>query len=343
MAGSSADGPRVGVVIDNYNYADFLAEALDSALGQSVAPAEVIVVDDGSTDDSRTVIASYSGRIRAVFKVNGGQASALNAGFAASNADVIIFLDADDRLHPHTVASVREAFERQPEAAKAHYRLRLVDADGMPTGRCAPSLTRPLPAGDLRAAVLRAPDDLPYPPLSGNAFSRAVLRQVMPVPEEAFRILADVYLLTLAPLYGPVCSLRSIGGDYREHGSNRHHAGGSEIGQMQRIVRHATSAHAALLEHAARAGLSTSVVDPLDVLAVTYQAQRLLSVKLDPAGHPVPGDRAVAAARRGALAALRRSELSWAWRLAYALWFAAVLVSPQPLARALGRAAIEAR
>ena len=82
-------GTRVSVIINNYNYGHFLGAAIDSALTQTYAPIEVVVVDDGSTDDSRNVIAGYGSRIRAVLKVNGGQASAFNAGFAASTGAVI--------------------------------------------------------------------------------------------------------------------------------------------------------------------------------------------------------------------------------------------------------------
>ena len=74
----------VSIVIDNFNYAEFLGQAIDSALAQRHGDTEVIVVDDGSSDHSRQVIGRYDGRVRAVLKENGGQASALNAGFAAS-------------------------------------------------------------------------------------------------------------------------------------------------------------------------------------------------------------------------------------------------------------------
>src|SRR5687768_16888627 len=86
----------VSIIINNFNYADYLGAAIDSALRQEYAHLEVIVVDDGSSDRSQDVIASYASRITAIFKSNGGQASALNAGFAASWGDVILFLDSDD-------------------------------------------------------------------------------------------------------------------------------------------------------------------------------------------------------------------------------------------------------
>src|SRR5690242_15345928 len=75
----------VSIIIDNYNYGQYLQAAIESALGQTYHNIEVVVVDDGSTDDSREVIGRYDGRITAVLKENGGQASALNAGFVRSH------------------------------------------------------------------------------------------------------------------------------------------------------------------------------------------------------------------------------------------------------------------
>src|SRR5215207_5228480 len=99
-------GRSVSVVVNNYNYERFLREAIDSALEQTYPHTEVVVVDDGSTDGSREVIAGYGEQVIPVLKENGGQASAFNAGFEASGGEVVIFLDADDYLFPHTVERV---------------------------------------------------------------------------------------------------------------------------------------------------------------------------------------------------------------------------------------------
>lgn len=95
-----AVSPLVSIIINNYNYGRFLQESIRSALGQDYEKVEVIVVDDGSTDNSRQIIESKGNTITAVLKPNGGQASAYNAGFKVCHGELVIFLDSDDTLFP---------------------------------------------------------------------------------------------------------------------------------------------------------------------------------------------------------------------------------------------------
>ena len=89
--------PTISVLITNFNYARFLPQAIDSVLAQTVPPHQVVVVDDGSTDDSLAVLRKrYSSTVEVLAKPNGGQGSAFNAGFARCEGDVICLLDADD-------------------------------------------------------------------------------------------------------------------------------------------------------------------------------------------------------------------------------------------------------
>jgi glycosyltransferase involved in cell wall biosynthesis len=139
--------PAVDVVVNNYNYGRFLCTAIESALDQAYEHVTVIVVDDGSTDDSREVIASFGDRIVPVLKENGGQASAFNAGLTRSHGDIVVFLDADDLLAPQAAERIAAAFRGEPQLAKVHYRLAVIDQAGQPTGEIKPSTHIPfLPA-----------------------------------------------------------------------------------------------------------------------------------------------------------------------------------------------------
>lgn len=106
--------PTVSVILPVCNGEPFLAEALGSVLGQTRAPDEVLVVDDGSTDRSAEIARSFAS-VRVLQQPNGGQASALNAGVARSQGDFLAFLDADDRWLPNKLALQLGAFTEEPE------------------------------------------------------------------------------------------------------------------------------------------------------------------------------------------------------------------------------------
>jgi hypothetical protein len=211
--------PLVSVVVNNYNYGRFLREAIDSALAQSYSKIEVIVVDDGSTDESRAVIGSYRGSITAIMQPNGGQASALNSGFAASRGEIVIFLDADDVLL--ATAAERAVGSATREMSKVHWLMIAIDADGKPTGKLVPG--DPLPEGDLRELTLgEGPSSSVSAPTSGNAWNRSFLAQVMPMPEKAHRVGADAFLFGIAPAFGDIGRIAEPQSLYRIHGTNNY-------------------------------------------------------------------------------------------------------------------------
>src|SRR5207245_1774556 len=129
----------------------FLKDAIESALGQTYPDTEVIVVDDGSIDNSREVIAAYEDRLVAILKENGGQASAFNAGFQASRGEVILFLDSDDLLLPSAVERAVRLFH-DAEVVKVHWPLWGVDERGKRTGERFPPYA--LAEGDLRDTLI---------------------------------------------------------------------------------------------------------------------------------------------------------------------------------------------
>jgi glycosyltransferase involved in cell wall biosynthesis len=316
--------PLVSIVIDNHNYARFIGAAIESALAQSYPHIEVIVVDDGSTDDSRAVIGFYAGRITAIFHENRGQSGAFNSGYAASRGDIVLFLDSDDLLLPEAVAALVAAW--RPGIAKLQFCLRTIDAEGRPTGGVFPNY----PPGLDGAAVLR--ETLrsalyPCPPTSGNAYARAFLAAVMPVPP--VHAGADGPLNTLAPLYGEVATLDRVLGCYRVHGANDGAQKALAAEKFARFIRHDQHRAALLREHAARRGFVVDG-DPL-LRAILHLQYRLASLRLLPERHPIPGERAWSVARHGIAAAWDAKERPAA-RLVVMAWFLAVAVLPRPLA-----------
>lgn len=222
IATSAGGRPLVSVIISSFNYERFLDQAIRSALAQQEQRVEVIVVDDGSTDRSREVIAAFGDRITSVFKDNGGQASALNAGYRWSHGECVIFLDSDDVLSTGAAGAALRALAGG-EATKAHWSMPVIDGEGRPTGAVQDA---ELAEGDLRRYALAegplSDMTLPSPPMSGNAFARTYLERVMPIPEQPYRTRPDEYLFGLAPSFGPIVRLepQSL---YRMHGANAHH------------------------------------------------------------------------------------------------------------------------
>lgn len=323
-AAAAAGGPTLSVVVVNHNYERFLRAAVDSALGQRGASVEVVVVDDGSTDASRDVLASYGDRIRPVLQANAGQAAAFNAGLAAASGELILFLDADDLLEPDVAAEAIAAFDRDPSLVRVAFRLAIIDESGRPTGEMMPAVDVPLPVGDVRRQVLAYGDDLAWPPTSGNVFAGWALRRIMPLPVEDERIDADSWLHTTVPLLGAVAALPAVGGRYRAHGANHAFRASADVERSRRVIATTLRVrrHVAELSHALAYG-------PPQARSVTMAAHRMVSLRLGGPGHPIPDDRSVRAARDGIVAAWHRDDVAPVQRAAYAAWFAAMLGSPR--------------
>ncbi|EPX85731.1 glycosyltransferase family 2 protein [Salipiger mucosus] len=215
------EAPEISIIVNNYNYARFLPEALDSALAQREVTAEVVVVDDGSTDGSREVIEGYGDRIRARFQPNGGQARAINAGVAMARAPILAFLDADDRWHPDKLSAVREAFDASPEAGLVYHRLQPVHSDGTHAFAAIP---RSLCNGDLGPRLLRSGGRWPFAMTSSLAVRRSLWLEAGDIPAE-FTISADAWIAGVLPFLAPVVALPEALGYYRIHDNTwfRHH------------------------------------------------------------------------------------------------------------------------
>ena len=325
----------LSIVITNHNYARFLGAAIDSALDQN--GAEVVVVDDGSTDDSRSIIERYGRRVTAVFTPNAGQGGAFNSGFAEAHGDVVIFLDADDVLWPGSGERVVAAMAADPSIVRVQFPLDVIDRVGRPTGSVLPGPPKVLFEGDAVPRLLTCPDDIVWQPTTGNAFRRTTLAAVLPMPEMPYRLCADYYLSNLVPLHGPVGVLEASGGGYRVHGTNGYYARGDRPDRLRANIRRTQVTHEHLIEESRRLGLTGLPSDPAAVRSVSSVANRLLSYRIDAAHHPLPGDTRFGLVKLGISSALARTDVSAVRRAAFVCWFLAMAVVPRWLVGAVAR------
>lgn len=243
-------GPLVSVVVLNHNYGRYLKQCLDSVLAQDYESLEVIVVDDGSTDNSRAVIASYGDRVISAFKPNGGVASTMNRGFALSHGSAVIFLDADDFLLPGAVADHVHAHQ-DPEVVRSQAYLTILKEAPYPLDRIP---GEPPGEGDLRDLVLaRGPGAFVSAPQSGNAWARRYLEQVIPLPETLKGIGADSLLMDTAPLFGRIAALKTAPrAVYRVHNNGMNAAKAGMAPEQIRKTIARQEARARRLEEVAR-------------------------------------------------------------------------------------------
>lgn len=129
---SEGSCPTVSVIIPAYNHARFLGEALESVLAQTYKDCEIVVVDDGSTDDTRTVATSYAPRVRYYFQPHGGEGNARNAGIRVTSGRYVAFLDADDTWAPEKLAKQVAYLDAHPEVGVVFTSYLKTDEAGKP-------------------------------------------------------------------------------------------------------------------------------------------------------------------------------------------------------------------
>ena len=107
--------PFVSVIIPTYNRAVSIGRAIESVLGQTYVEYEIVVVDDGSTDNTQQILKTYDGLIKCIAQKNAGVSAARNAGIQIARGEWIAFLDSDDQWFPNYLKLQIECIERSPE------------------------------------------------------------------------------------------------------------------------------------------------------------------------------------------------------------------------------------
>lgn len=224
--------PLVSVLMANFNYARFIGDAIDSVLGQSYSRLELVVCDDGSTDDSVEVIHQYTrqdSRVTLVTKPNGGHASAVDAAFASSTGQIICLLDADDWWAPGKVQAVLDIWRKSPDVGMVGHPLVRVSKDGAKIGQV-PEVGR-LERGWIAHGVQSRGGRWSCPVTSSISVHRSLAELMFPIPTRG----VDTFMGTSAALLSVVGAVDTPLGFYRMHGSNMYgylHWQPGQLGQI---------------------------------------------------------------------------------------------------------------
>ncbi len=195
---------EVSIIIDTYNYGRFIEDAIESCLNQTFPQKdfEIIVVDDGSKDDTPERVKKYKDKIRYIYKENEGQASAFNLGFENSKGKYIFFLDADDYFLPHKIEKVVEEFEKYEDVIYVSNGAKLIDEEKREIHKEKPieihNVELTIKNINLIRKILSSP--------SSMAFKKNGLKKIMPIPIE-LKYAADIYLNGSIMWYGNLSRL----------------------------------------------------------------------------------------------------------------------------------------
>ncbi len=242
---------RISVIIGTYNYGRFIEEAVDSVLAQDWkgGTLELIVVDDGSTDDTRQRLARYGRAVHYLYQENAGQAAAFNAGFKASSGDIICFLDADDSWKPEKLRKTAEAFAADPGAGMVQHFMMDVSPDGSAMPQRLEVRRERYELEDLLDGTAS------FTGTSGLAFRRSVLEKLMPVPAGLFYC-ADEYLYTTVLFHAGIRSVNEVLGLKKIHGANWFAGTIGDTRRLKNYIKVKTAIIAEIDSRLAQAGLA---------------------------------------------------------------------------------------
>jgi glycosyltransferase involved in cell wall biosynthesis len=145
----------VSVIIPTFNRAAFIATAINSALKQTCPPDEIIVVDDGSTDDTPRVLSQFGPPVTVIRQQNARASAARNTGLRAATGDAVIFLDSDDAMMPTCIERCTQVLQDNPEVGVVYGDVYLCDADGNPLAKYSEALPGKRPSGMVLGELAR--------------------------------------------------------------------------------------------------------------------------------------------------------------------------------------------
>ena len=322
----------VSIVVLNYNYAKFVAQAIESALAQTWPHLEVVVVDNGSTDNSLQVIERFSERVRIVRQpVNVGQGQGYNLAFEAARGDWIVWLDADDLLDADAIAACMALVKE--DTAKVQFPMRLIDGESKPIGGTVPFLRQ---SGDV-VPIIKRFGHYAGPPGSGNLYRCTAVADCFPVPPQDWPIGTDTVPFLSAPFHGQVVDTGRPLAGYRLHAKAATmpgYTGNYSLSMAHEVAINNRVRELTLALLAERSG----IVVPGPFLTIpTHVRHRIISWRLAPAEHPFKDDTAASLRHLMRAALAGYPGYSRVEQIMLRVWAAGALHLPKPLAlRLLG-------
>ncbi|GAB4260799.1 MAG: hypothetical protein Kow0027_28300 [Saprospiraceae bacterium] len=223
--------PLCSILINNYNNGPYIEDCILSALNQTYPNLEVIVYDDGSTDNSIDILHSFAKDIKLIAsKENYGKSSnfnqmnAINQAFTHARGKYIFLLDGDDLFIPKKVELITRIFAQSPQIVMVQNMMQEIDGDGIPKPAFRPHKETIYPRKlgmSYKEFVLKYENLLLFASTSGLAFTKAYLDKVMPMKEDRFTMIwPDVRLTRQAIFHGRIFFCKEILGYYRNHDKN---------------------------------------------------------------------------------------------------------------------------
>jgi hypothetical protein len=318
----------VTIVVLNFNYARFVGQAIESALAQTHPECEVVVVDNGSTDNSLAVIEPYLDRVQLVRQAaNIGQGQGYNLGIAAARGEWILWLDADDLLDPQAIETCLALAD--PIASKVQFSLRHINGEGQRVEGVVPHINH---SGDV-VPLIRRFGHYAGPPGSGNLYRRSAVAPYFPVRPQEWPICTDGLPFLVAPFHGKVVDAGRCLGSYRLHRATADAKPGSKgnytdsVAVEIRLLRSAREHTFQLLRDHAGIELAAPELElPVHVRS------RIISWRWAPDSHPYPHDTGWQLWRMMSRSLRECPGYPASERLAMLAWAAAVTLLPRQLA-----------
>jgi glycosyltransferase involved in cell wall biosynthesis len=322
--------PLVSIIINNFNYARFLGQCIESALAQTYSKKEIIVVDDGSTDNSQEIIRSFGSRITPFFNSNGGQYTALNTGFQASQGDWVMFLDSDDFLDPKAI-DFASVFFSKPQISKIQFCMQWVNEVGNMLPKINPFLKEELCPRRIKHWYFQS-GSYPCSPGSGNLYKRDFLKGLFPLDNSCLSD-GDSILLACAVVTGDIYTVRKPLVFYRRHGRNDSSA--SNIGSSF----FCRETHRAILRfnYARAYAANRNIFFSSQALnrGLHFLQLRITSLMLCGKEHPIPGDHPLLVYSDAFRAFFIDQPLSWTKKLAALTYIFLISLAPSGWAHSL--------